>query len=59
MKAVAGLLLLAGSATPLMAQEPIEACVGVPSGVVRGESGRHPEWLTDVPLAALASIAEQ
>jgi len=29
------------------------------SALVRGESDRHPEWLTPVPLAALASIAEQ
>ena len=29
------------------------------SALVRGESDRHPEWLTPAPLAALASITEQ
>lgn len=35
MRAAASLLLLLGSARPLLAQEPIEACVRVPSGLVR------------------------
>lgn len=29
------------------------------SALVRGESDRHPEWLSELPLAALASVAEQ